>query len=421
MAQVIKLKRSATSGKVPATTDLDLGEIAINTYDGKLFIKKDDGSESVVEIGSGGSSTGLEALDEGNGIGWRLIGRNPDNYGNIGYNAIDFSESNSSSSTNGATGNNSLAIGTGVEASGDYSLAFGWYTKSSGNYSLAMNRETESTQEYTAAFGYNSKAAGIGSFAANSSKNYGSYSASFNNTIIDAGVSNGFSIGNLCEVSSNYACAQGDTTKASALGSHAEGRATVTNGDYSHAEGYFTETTSTGDYSHAEGYRTKTTGQSSHAEGVYTIAQNNSMHAAGKYNIGTATDTIHETGIGTSDSDRKNAFEIYTDGKVVTPELTTTLIDDTNTTNKVLVTKEWVQANTSVSRTVEEFTGDGTTTSFTLSNTYTTGSETLVDVYVDGLLKVEGLSKDYTLSNGDTLDFNTAPGNGSQIIVKILG
>lgn len=34
--------------------------------------------------------TGLEVLNEGNGVGWRLIGRNPTEYGNIGLNAIDF-------------------------------------------------------------------------------------------------------------------------------------------------------------------------------------------------------------------------------------------------------------------------------------------------------------------------------------------
>tara|TARA_Y100000385_G_scaffold291471_1_gene369687 strand:+ start:10224 stop:15575 length:5352 start_codon:yes stop_codon:yes gene_type:complete len=48
----IKLKRSAVSGRVPTTTSLDLGEIAINTYDGKLFIKKDDGSQSIIDMGS---------------------------------------------------------------------------------------------------------------------------------------------------------------------------------------------------------------------------------------------------------------------------------------------------------------------------------------------------------------------------------
>jgi hypothetical protein len=51
MAQTIKLKRSATSGAVPTTSALELGEMAINTHDGKAYIKKDDGTESVIEIG----------------------------------------------------------------------------------------------------------------------------------------------------------------------------------------------------------------------------------------------------------------------------------------------------------------------------------------------------------------------------------
>jgi hypothetical protein len=59
MAQTIKLKRSSTSGAIPATSALELGEVAINTYDGKMFIKKNDGSESVVEIGGAGSSSTL--------------------------------------------------------------------------------------------------------------------------------------------------------------------------------------------------------------------------------------------------------------------------------------------------------------------------------------------------------------------------
>lgn len=54
MAQTIKLKRSGVQGNAPDTTDLALGEVAINTYDGKVFIKKDDGSESIVEIGAEG-------------------------------------------------------------------------------------------------------------------------------------------------------------------------------------------------------------------------------------------------------------------------------------------------------------------------------------------------------------------------------
>lgn len=51
MANTIILKRSATPGKVPTTAQLALGEIAINTYDGLIYIKKDDGTPSVVQIG----------------------------------------------------------------------------------------------------------------------------------------------------------------------------------------------------------------------------------------------------------------------------------------------------------------------------------------------------------------------------------
>lgn len=56
MANNVKLKRSSVPSKVPATTDLQLGELAINTYDGKLFLKKDDGTESIVQIGGGGGT-----------------------------------------------------------------------------------------------------------------------------------------------------------------------------------------------------------------------------------------------------------------------------------------------------------------------------------------------------------------------------
>jgi len=48
------------------------------------------------------SSTGLEAINEGNGIGWRLIGKDPLNYGNIGLGAIDFAENYAPSAVFGA-------------------------------------------------------------------------------------------------------------------------------------------------------------------------------------------------------------------------------------------------------------------------------------------------------------------------------
>lgn len=56
MANTIKLKRSAVPGKVPTTGDLALGELGLNSFDGKLYAKKDNGTASIVEIGAGGGS-----------------------------------------------------------------------------------------------------------------------------------------------------------------------------------------------------------------------------------------------------------------------------------------------------------------------------------------------------------------------------
>lgn len=63
MAQTIKLKRSAVAGRIPSTSDLDLGEVALNTTDGKMYIKKSvSGTESIVELGTGGGSAAADAI-----------------------------------------------------------------------------------------------------------------------------------------------------------------------------------------------------------------------------------------------------------------------------------------------------------------------------------------------------------------------
>jgi len=49
---LFRLKRSSVAGKIPTVDQLELGEVAINTYDGLMFIKKNvDGTESIVQIG----------------------------------------------------------------------------------------------------------------------------------------------------------------------------------------------------------------------------------------------------------------------------------------------------------------------------------------------------------------------------------
>ena len=50
MAQTVKLKRSSVASKVPTASDLELGELAMNTVDGKVYFEKNDGSPSVQTI-----------------------------------------------------------------------------------------------------------------------------------------------------------------------------------------------------------------------------------------------------------------------------------------------------------------------------------------------------------------------------------
>ena len=50
MAVDIKLKRSHTHSSIPSTSDLAEGEFAVNTYDGKMYMR--DGSSNIVTVGS---------------------------------------------------------------------------------------------------------------------------------------------------------------------------------------------------------------------------------------------------------------------------------------------------------------------------------------------------------------------------------
>ena len=58
MAVTIKLKNA--SGSDPSASDLVLGELAVRTDNGKIFLKKDDGN--VAEVSGGG---GIDDGDKG--------------------------------------------------------------------------------------------------------------------------------------------------------------------------------------------------------------------------------------------------------------------------------------------------------------------------------------------------------------------
>lgn len=111
------------------------------------------------------SASGLEAIDEGNGIGWRLKGSNPANYGNIGDNSVDLSYSFYASNTTGALGSNSFAVGYEPSATGSSSIAMGTYANASNSGSIALGFNSEASGESSVAIGYFANAAGHHSMA----------------------------------------------------------------------------------------------------------------------------------------------------------------------------------------------------------------------------------------------------------------
>ncbi len=262
------------------------------------------------------SATGLEAIDEGNGIGWAIIGREAANYGSVGLNAKDLSYSANDSVQGGATGGASFASGWDNTSSGDVSASFndsnlssgwgsfstGWSTVASGDGSFTGGHDTLASGDYSQAFGVETIAGNIGAHA------------------------------------------EGEGSEAHGYASHAEGFYTnvPVTASYAHAEGQETAVGAGAEAAHAEGYQSTASGIYSHAEGKGTIAQNPSQHSAGTYNVGTANDTIHETGIGANAGARANAFEIYDDGRIRAPALTPALHDDPSS----LVTKEFVGGQT---------------------------------------------------------------------------
>ena len=126
----------------------------------------------------------LSSVTEGGNTGVRLSTSNAANHGNIGFNAIDLSYSNNASTTNGATGSFSTAMGRYTTASGDFgSFAAGSQTTASANAAIAMGSggtasgiasvalggSVSATNEYAIALGSGSTtASGHSSFAVGS-------------------------------------------------------------------------------------------------------------------------------------------------------------------------------------------------------------------------------------------------------------
>lgn len=130
------------------TTSGTFSNIKWNEFEHSLNVQVDTGS-GLIDLGTtafntvpyaiaAGNVSGLERIEEGSGIGWRLIGKDPNNYGDLGINALDLSNADQASTTYGATGNNSVALGYLSTSSGFGSMTYGALTEAESFFSTAL-------------------------------------------------------------------------------------------------------------------------------------------------------------------------------------------------------------------------------------------------------------------------------------------
>ena len=118
MAQTIKLKRSNTGGAVPTTSQLALGELAVNTKDGKFYLRKHvDGTnanDGILRFGpdqtiaygdttfpviSANKTSSHPYYNQGSGVGYRIDGLESPTYIFVVGNTYKFDQSDSSNSS----------------------------------------------------------------------------------------------------------------------------------------------------------------------------------------------------------------------------------------------------------------------------------------------------------------------------------
>ena len=142
--------------------EVTLPSTTIAVIDGESTGKQLTTKEWVLSKISGLSGDGQLALL---GAGYVIKGRDEDNYGTVGKDAVDFSFSDGASSVRGATGDDSLATGLNVIVSGNSALGFGINTTSSGDASISGGLNSIASGDYAVSLGKDTIASGDRSFA----------------------------------------------------------------------------------------------------------------------------------------------------------------------------------------------------------------------------------------------------------------
>jgi hypothetical protein len=219
---------------------------------------------------SAANVSGLEKITEGGQTGWRLIGSDPANFGDIGNNAVDIS-SPGVMPNSGALGTSSLAAGANNYATGYTSVAFGNENVASGAGAIVGGFDSGATGDYAFAIGNDAQASGNRSVA------FGDETRAIGN--------GSFVMGSLSEAINTNASAFGEITLASGINAFASGQSTTASGD------------------------------NSFSGGLATIASGNYSATFGTYNVDN-TNAAFTVGNGTNNSNRSDALTVLKNGNV---------------------------------------------------------------------------------------------------------
>jgi len=236
-----------------------------------------------------------------------------------------------------AEGSCAQALGQSSHAEGSYTQAVGAGSHSEGSSCASYEANSHAEGSNTKTFGYYSHAEGQYGIATgngshvegtNTSINYDTISFSANvsgNTyttassiLINPKLQVGSKLSSSVHGSDLYTVTAIDRTNSTVtfdapLPDLSQGYyifCLAATGEGSHAEG---NSVAIGKGSHAEGLNCYASGHYAHAEGVGTIANSNYQHVDGQYNVADSSGIgtyVHITGIGSSESDRKNGFTI---------------------------------------------------------------------------------------------------------------
>jgi hypothetical protein len=307
-----------------------------------------------------------------------------------GANSANGNYSTASGYQTTAGGTFATAFGYNVTANGQTATAFGNSTTASGMFSTTWGNNSEGTEQSTTAFGNNTTASGVfaTAFGNNTTADGNKSTAWGENTIANGDTSTAW--GKNATADGDYATAFGFDTTASGVYSTAFGESTSALGYGSTVLGYNStanagdvlslvsgyENDVTGYASLVSGYKNILTGQINGALGSYhnvsknyafTIGAGLIQNSIGGVSVGIGNTDFSNTTFNSGDArmfvvgngtlnvagggdngntinTRSDAFIIKNSGEITAPSLTNTIIDN-ELTGKVIITKDYADAN----------------------------------------------------------------------------